>query len=425
MIAVVGGGVIGMAVAYFLGAAGNEVTIYDRDTFGNGCTSGSAGWITPSESAPVVGPAAIRAVLGSLGRKSSPLYIKPGFDLDLYLWLARAALYCNRRSAEHGFRSVVELSKSTFDLFNELSVAGLDSMVKHDGLLHVFNDARVAADSLSAAQAMVPYGYRVPTSLLAGRELHEVEPTLSSHATTGYLIEEECHVDPAHLVETLKVLLEKVGVLNREHEEIQRIVTSSGRVIMLETTSESVKVETLVVAGGVESRNLLKLVGVSLPMTAGKGYSFLHRLHTLPKRPVHLGDAKVALTPLERGLRVAGTMELSGDNMRIRYEGVAAIERNASRYFSDWNEIYRSGLPDAQDFEELWVGRRPLTPDGLPILDRVDPFTNLFLATGHSMLGITLSLSSGKALSEFIISGKRPMVLDPFQLRRFRFPKNR
>ncbi len=423
MIAVVGGGIIGMAVAYFLGAAGNEVTIYDRDAFGNGCTCGSAGWISPSESAPVVGPGALHAAFCSLGRVSSPLYIKPGLDLALYLWLARASLYCNRRSAEHGLRSVAELGKSTFELFNELSTAGLDPVVKHKGLLHVFNDAQVAAGSLSSAQAMASYGYRVPNSLLIGSELHEVEPTLSSHATAGYLIEEECHVDPGRLVETLKLLLDKIGVLTREHVEIQRIVTSSGRVSMLETSSESIKVDTLVVAGGVESRNLLKLVGVSVPMTAGKGYSFLHRLQVLPGRPVHLGDVKIALTPLERGLRVAGTMELSGDNMQIRRARVAAIERNASRYFSNWNELYRSGLPDAQDFEELWVGRRPLTPDGLPILDRVDPFGNLFLATGHSMLGITLSLSSGKALSEYIMSGKRPMALDPFRLKRFRFPR--
>ena len=69
--------------------------------------------------------------------------------------------------------------------------------------------------------------------------------------------------------------------------------------------------------------------------------------------------------------------------------------------------------------EELWVGRRPLTPDGLPILDRVPPVGNLFIATGHSMLGVTLAPSSGQALAGYVLSGRRPELLEPFRLRRF------
>ena len=88
-----------------------------------------------------------------------------------------------------------------------------------------------------------------------------------------------------------------------------------------------------------------------------------------------------------------------------------------AQYFDGWDELEPGS--NGQEPEELWVGRRPLTPDGLPILDRVHPFENLFIATGHSMLGITLAPASGKALADYVLSGQRPELLEPFRLRRF------
>jgi len=90
---------------------------------------------------------------------------------------------------------------------------------------------------------------------------------------------------------------------------------------------------------------------------------------------------------------------------------------NTAHYFDGWDELDGNGGGGA--LEELWVGRRPLTPDGLPILDQVPPFDNLFVATGHSMLGITLAPASGQALADYVLTGQRPTLLEPFRLRRF------
>jgi D-amino-acid dehydrogenase len=178
-----------------------------------------------------------------------------------------------------------------------------------------------------------------------------------------------------------------------------------------------VPVTGVVLAGGASSGALLRPLGIRLPLTAGKGYSFLRRLRARPSRPIHFGDIKVAVTPLSRGLRVAGTMELSGNNEILRRSRARAIARGAAPYFDGWDDLEPGSGADA--LEELWVGRRPLTPDGLPIMDRVEPFENLFVATGHSMLGITLGPASGQNVAEFVLSGRRPEVLEPFRLRRF------
>ena len=110
-------------------------------------------------------------------------------------------------------------------------------------------------------------------------------------------------------------------------------------------------------------------------------------------------------------------MELSGNNETLHRSRAQAIARGTAPYFDGWDELEPGSNGRAP--EELWVGRRPLTPDGLPILDRVPGFGNLFIATGHSMLGVTLAPASGKALAGDVLSGQRPELLEPFRLRRF------
>jgi glycine/D-amino acid oxidase-like deaminating enzyme len=417
LIAVVGGGIIGLSVAYYLSQGGAEVALFESGALGHGCSWGSAGWISPSESAPVVGPGAMRQVLNSVGRPAAPLYLRPTLDPGLYRWLLRALRYCNSDAAARGLRATAELGRRTFELYDELERAGLQASMTSRGLLHVFGQRRSAERSLASAGAMRRYGYTVPDGLLTRSELRELEPALSGRAQAGYLIEEARHIDPARLTAGLAALARKSGAVIREQTEVTSLDCAGGRVRAVLSRRDAYPVTTVVLTGGASTGTLLRPRGVTLPLTAGKGYSFLRRLRTAPSRPIHFGDIKVAVTPFPRGLRVAGTMELSGNNETLHRSRAAAIARGAAQYLDGWDELDANGSRDEPD--ELWVGRRPLTPDGLPILDRVDPFSNLYVATGHSMLGITLGPASGKALADYVLSGKRQQLLEPFQLRRF------
>ena len=417
MIAIVGGGAIGLSIAYYLSKAGAEVVLYERALLGRGCTWGSAGWISPSESAPVVGPQAIRQALYSVGRPASPLYLRPTLDLGLYRWLLQAIRYCNSAAAARGLRAVAELGRPTFELYDELQRAGLAADMTSHGLLHAFSRPRSAARALASAAVMRHYGYTVPDDLLTRTELAELEPTLSRRAQAGYFISEERHIEPALLTAGLAGLARKSGAEIWEQAEVRRLDCTARQVRAVLTGNGPLPVANVILAGGASCGTLLRPHGIRLPLTAGKGYSFLRRLRTLPTRPIHLGDIKVAVTPFARGLRIAGTMELSGNNETLRRSRARAIAYGAAQYFDGWDNLQADS--DDHEPEELWVGRRPLTPDGLPILDRVHPFENLFIATGHSMLGITLAPASGKALAGYVLSGKRPELLEPFRLRRF------
>jgi len=356
--------------------------------------------------------------LSSLGRPDSPLYVRPTLDPGLYRWLLQALRYCNSAAAARGLRAVAELGRPTFELYDELERAGLGAGMSSQGLLHVFSRRRSAARSLASAAVMRHYGYTVPGDLLTGTELRELEPTLSRRAEAGYLISEERHIDPARLTAGLAVLARKSGAEIWEQTEVRHLDHTARRVHAVASADGTLPVKSVILAGGASCGTLLRPLGIRLPLTAGKGYSFLRRLRTLPGRPIHLGDIKVAVTPFARGLRVAGTMELSGNNETLRRSRADAIARGAAQYFDGWDDLDADGT--GPEPEELWVGRRPLTPDGLPILDSVHPFENLFIATGHSMLGITLAPASGQALAGYVLSGKRPELLEPFRLQRFK-----
>jgi D-amino-acid dehydrogenase len=153
-------------------------------------------------------------------------------------------------------------------------------------------------------------------------------------------------------------------------------------------------------------------------MEPGKGYTFLIRPTVMPRHGILFADIHAGATPLGDRLRIGGTMEFSGYDLSIDRRRIDTVFRLAQEYI----EL------EQPEYEDAWAGLRPLTPDGLPVIDRAGPFRNAYLATGYSMLGMTISQPGGKALAELVATGHRPAVLEPFRLDRFRglpFPRHR
>lgn len=149
-------------------------------------------------------------------------------------------------------------------------------------------------------------------------------------------------------------------------------------------------------------------------MTAGKGYSVTYPVDGgVPRRPLYLGEAKVGVSPFGGALRAAGTMELSGINRELDSRRLKSVRKALGRYLD-------LGLDDAtlESGGSEWVGMRPMVPDTLPVMGQVPGKENVYVSTGHQMLGITLSAVSGWALSGHILD-KAPVDLAPFAPARF------
>lgn len=402
---VIGGGVIGLASAYSLRKRDYEVTIVDAQAPGAGASEGNAGWITPSLSMPVPSPVVAQSLRWML-RSDSPLYIKPTLDVHRIAWLVRLLRHCNTAAYERGFEATAQLNERTFELFDELEGEGVEFEMHHAGLLFCFLEASNAEHVLEDLSRVAGLGY-APESLSAG-EVAEREAHLAPDVKAGIYLQQERQVRPETLVTGYVKRLLDEGVDIRVASPIHGFELAGGSVVGARNGEGVIEGDEFVIAAGAHSGLLARDLGVRVPIEAGKGYS----LHFEPppvelEHALYLYESRVGATPLDGAVRFAGTMEFSGINTRMSQPRVAAIGAAARRYVRDWPA-------DAQG--QAWVGMRPLMPDGLPAIGRIAG--NVTMASGHSMLGVTLAPVTGDAVAE-LICGRASDVLRPFDPLRF------
>ncbi len=407
---VVGGGAIGLCTAYYLRRAGADVTLVDKNLCGSGASRGNAGWIVPSLSAPIPGPGLPLQTLRWLARADSPVHIRPRLDVEFGSWLWRFWRACGKRAQEAGLLALANLNADTFHLFDRISADSVRFEMRRTGLVFAFLNQRGAESELANMEWLRDQGYDLPNSALSGAALRELEPALSMNVHGGFLVEPERHVDPGSFATGLAVRLREMGTVIHEHTCVRGFGRTAAKVTSVRTTVGELEADVVVLAAGAQTARLTKMVGHRVPMQPGKGYSFSIASQAPPRHALYLGEAKIGCSPLEGRTRIAGTMELPGDNVRLDMRRIDSMERSARQYLVEWPE---GGAT------ELWAGQRPLTPDGLPVIDRLGDLENTYVSTGHSTLGITLAPSSGLALCQYVLEGQRPPVLSPFAFDRF------
>jgi glycine/D-amino acid oxidase-like deaminating enzyme len=414
-VVVIGGGVVGLCAAYYLGRAGVRVELVERSSLAAGASWGNAGWVCLSHSAPVPSPGVIRYAIKSLGRPDSPLYLRPGADLGLLSWLWRFWRSSSPARFRRGYAAVAELNRPTFDLFDELADAGIDTTLRRTGMVHAFLSPRGARHHLALQRQMAAGRYELPGLVVMGAEARALDPALSGDVAAGYLVPGEGVVDPVRLVRSLADVVSTDGGKIHENVEVTGFVRTGDRVTAVVTSQGEIPCSDVVVAAGMRSARLLRDLGYRLPLQAGKGYSFSVDLDPAPAHALYFGDRSIVASPIGGTTRIAGTMELSGDNRRLDWRRIVAIAQGSRSYLGPWFE-------DPDDLVGLirdpWVGGRPFLPDGLPVTDRLPGLANAYVSTGHGMLGVTLGPASGRALAEYVVSGERPDVLAPFRFMR-------
>lgn len=410
---VVGAGVIGLHIALYLQKSGRDVIVIDRNEADHNCSYGNAGYISPSHFIPLATPGMVWQGLKWMLDNQSPFYIKPRLNANLIKWGWLFWKNANHRTvqknAPHLFR-LLKLSRSlSIDLHEEL---GQSFTLKQDGCLMLYTNKKTGhEEEVLARQAKNDYGLDVP--VLDNRELKLLDPLISNKVLGGAYYKIDCHLHPREMMNVLKARLVEKGVKIVLNENIKSLDVH-GRVLQnVITDCATYPVDNFIIAAGSWSPLLCTQLGIDLPLQAGKGYSHTYQQpHHNIQYPAILVDHRVAMTPMGNDLRVGGTMEISGLDLNVSRQRIPPIIQAANLYYNDLN------LP-VPPVDQVWAGLRPVSPDGLPYIGKDQNYKNVFVATGHAMIGISSAAATGLLLSQMITGQTTEIQMDVFRVNRF------
>jgi D-amino-acid dehydrogenase len=405
-VVVVGAGAIGAAAAYELARHGARVAILERSFTASGCSHGNAGLISPSHSEALASPASLRSGLAWIGRRDGPLHVRP--RVAVIPWLVRfAAASLPKRSAAAS-ATLRSLTSASLALHEELAQAGLPTSFVRRGILSVYESEHALEHAAIRSRRIDGQ----QSSRLTREEARELLPALTPKIAGALYHLHEAHCDPGMFVQALLGASSELGAEVRTGVEILRLKRSRDRICELQTTAGTIHPAVVLLAAGVWTRELAASVGVSIPLEAGKGYHLELGSGTSDSGvPAFLEEARITATPLQGRLRITGTLDLSGLDLRVDPIRLQAIAHAARRTLTPPPDTNATGI---------WRGLRPCAPDGLPIIGRAEEIENLYLATGHAMLGIALAPATGEIIAD-LISGQTPrLATEPFAPSRFR-----
>ena len=390
---VIGGGSIGVCCAYFLAEKGRQVTVVDQGDVGAACSYGNAGVIARSHVVPLAAPGVLLEGTKWLFDPESPLYIKPRLDLDLLSWLLHFGMACRKAPMLRTMSLLRDLIQASLALYDEFaSAGGPEFHFKHNGSLAIYKSSEGLAAGVKQAEIVRPYG--VESRVLDQAAVRDLEPKVQPRIVGGIYFNADAHLNPSEFVQWLASRSRARGVTFLTSTEALRFGTGSSRISTVATTRGDFQADQIVLAAGSWSAGLAACLGLSLPVQPAKGYSITVKCQNRDDSiPVWLSESKVIATPMGGMLRFAGTLELAGLNFSINQRRVDVIRRAAREYLAG---------TDGYEILEIWRGFRPLTPDGLPIIEGPGRWNNLTIATGHGMQGIAMGPITGKLVAQLI-----------------------
>ncbi|MCZ8071702.1 MAG: NAD(P)/FAD-dependent oxidoreductase [Bacteroidota bacterium] len=411
-IGILGGGIIGLSSAYYLNKAGYDVTIIDQTNLLDGCSHGNAGMIVPSHFIPLAAPGMISKGIRWMFDSTSPFYIKPRFSKSLIKWgyhFYRSATSAHVQKSAPALKEISLLSKSLYQEWKQ--ELPFDFGYQEKGLLMLFKTKEAEHEEANTVEMASRYG--IEAYLLNASEVQNLETQIKVDVKGGVYFPGDAHLNPNVLVTNLIKFLRQKGVSFRDKTTLKDFQIDNGKVLAVKTNNGDFRFDEVVMALGSWSGEIGGKLQLSLPMQAGKGYSFtLNDAVNNVQIPSIFLEARVAVTPMGNSLRFGGTMEITGVHHRINMNRVKGIVNAIPRY-------YPKMLVPMPNQENVWHGLRPCSPDGLPYIGRSKKIENLIIATGHSMMGLSLAPATGLLVSELVDNKKSSMNIELFEPERF------
>ena len=411
-IGIIGGGIIGLSSAYYLNKSGHKVTIIDQGDLKEGCSLGNAGMIVPSHFIPLATPGMISKGIRWMFSSTSPFYVRPRLNGDLIKWSYQFYKHSTKEHVERTIPALKEISLLSKAMYQQLAKElPFDFGYKERGLMMLYQNVETEKEEAETAHLANKIG--IEAHVLSPTEVQKLEPDVKVNVRGGVYFPGDAHVTPQLLVAQLISYLKEKGVEFKTNTQVTDFVVQGNSIKAVKVDEGEISFDEVIIATGSWSGLLSAKLNLSIPMQAGKGYSFT--LQDVTKNvciPSIFLEARVAITPMGNALRFGGTMEISGVDHTINMNRVKGIVDSIPKYYPEMNVA----MPEMKN---VWHGLRPCSPDGLPYIGRSKRLKNLVFATGHSMMGLSLGPGTGKLVSEIINLEKTSIEIGAFDPERF------
>ena len=409
-VGIIGAGIQGVCASIFLQKKGFKITLFDKGDPGNPYNSasyGNAGHFSPYASIPLNRPDVLINMPAMLLSTTGPLALKWNYVPKMIPWFLKFIKNCSKKNMMHTTKymhQILDLALPAYDeLFQEVDISGL---VESKGIIYFWTEKNLKSREL---EINIRNQLGIKQQLLTSQEIHDLEPHIKKIYHGGVLYPNARHTrNPKKiLLKLFDLFLKKGGSFKKQN--VKTIDFSSNNSPIVKTSSNSYAFDKAILACGAFSKKFTDQVGEKIPLDTERGYHvhFKGQDHLL-SRPVIFLNRGFAITPMEQGLRVVGTVEFGGLNNPPSKKRILNLVNNARYLFPELTEHY-----------DEWLGFRPTLPDYLPVIGPSKKCQNLFYSFGHHHLGWTLGAITGKIVAGMIAEENSNLNLEPYSSQRF------
>ncbi|WP_377194406.1 NAD(P)/FAD-dependent oxidoreductase [Ruegeria meonggei] len=408
-VTIIGAGIVGICCALSLQERGIPVRLIDRGQPGQETSFGNAGVVSPWSIIPQAMPGIWKTLPQMLLDPKSALSVRTSFWPKMIPWGLRFLGNSGERSVREISDAMELLCRPSIDLYRRhLQGTGHENLITDSYYIHAFRHRKQA--DLNGLGYLIRQEKGGDLELVDGAELRRMEPALSEEFKAAIVIKGQARVTSPGRVGA--VLAEKARAQGAEivKTEVTRLAPAEDGGWQITTSQGTMRAASIILAAGVWSADLLKPLGMPVPLVAERGYhvEFPKALAQLNNSVMDV-DAKVVASSMQDGLRVAGTAEFGSVD--------APADPRKKKILTEQAKAMVPGLDTGE--AQFWMGRRPSFPDSLPAIGPVNGREGLYTAFGHSHYGLMMAPKTGELVAD-LVSGRSPNIdLAPFSLARF------
>ena len=399
---VIGAGIVGTATARALQRAGHSVTLVDSAEPGMTTSYGNAGFIAIDHLLPLARPSTLRRLPRMLMDRNGPLTVHLPSLPWLLPWMARFALAAySKTEVQKGVDSFgVLMAEANIAWKTEIQASGLGELFKSKGALYVYESEASFNDGADERELQKAKGTEF--EVVSGDRARELAPGLSDHIVRGVYYPQGIHtINPYRVVTTLAERFTADGGTLRRGR-VRGFGRDGDKVTSVQLVVSELPAKAVVIAAGRASGELTRLLGFNAPLVAERGYHVMlapdNVRFELPVSPAGRG---FFITPMEEGLRIAGTVELAAPHQPPSWHRADLLIRHLKDIFPGVGGAERS----------RWIGERPSLPDFRPAIGRAPRLANVYCGYGHQHVGLTLATATGRLIARQMEGEPMPAAL--------------